>query len=345
MTGALHDAPFLRACRREDTTHTPVWLMRQAGRYMSEYRAVRARVSMLELCKTPALVSEVTVHAATTLGVDAAIIFADLLLLVEAFGLTLTYEEGEGPVIAPPVRDARAVDALPEVDADALAYVYDAIAHTRAALPPAMPLLGFAGAPFTMAAYLIEGGSSRQFQRTKSFMYGDEGAWNALCAKIVRATAPYLARQLTAGAQAVQIFDSWVGCLSPADYRRYVLPHTRALCAALPQDAPVIHFATGNPALLADMRAAGGSVMGVDWRCDLDDAWRTIGHDTAIMGNLDPLALFAPRDVLERAARDVLNRAQGRRGHIFNLGHGIVPQTPVDNVRRLVRFVQETTSG
>ena len=334
-------SPFLRACRREPVPFTPVWLMRQAGRYMKEYREVRARASMLELCKSPELVSEVTVFAAKRIGADAAILFADLLLIVEPLRLRLEYAQGEGPVIEPAVRSGRDVDALREVHPDDLSYVYDAVRRTRADLPEALPLIGFAGAPFTVASYLIEGGSTRHFERTKALMYRDEGAWNALLAKLVRATAGYLARQVEAGAQALQVFDSWVGCLSPSDYRRYVRPHTAALFAALPPGVPAIHFGTGAGALLADMRESGGSVLGLDWRVELGPTWDALGPDTAVMGNLDPLVLLAEPATIRREVVRILAEAAGRPGHVFNLGHGILPETPVENVCLLVELVHE----
>jgi uroporphyrinogen decarboxylase len=336
-----HDSVFLRACRREPVPYTPVWLMRQAGRYMPEYRAVRAKMSMLELCKSPDVVSEVTCFARRRIGADAAILFADLLLIAEPLGVTLTFAAGEGPVLEPAVRDGAAVDRLREVDPAELAYVYDAVRAVRRDLEPGIPLIGFAGAPFTVASYLIEGRGSRHFEHVKAFMYGDEGAWNALMAKIVRGTTGYLERQLEAGCQALQVFDSWVGALSPADYRRYVLPHTRALFRALPAGVPVIHFGTGTATLLPDLRAAGGSVIGFDWRVELDRAWAQVGHDVAVMGNLDPLVLFAAIPVLERETDRILAEAAGRDGHIFNLGHGILPGTPVDHVVRLVDHVHE----
>jgi uroporphyrinogen decarboxylase len=335
---------FMKACRREPVPHTPIWLMRQAGRYMKEYREVRARVSMLELCRTPELVSEVTVFAARRIGADAAILFADLLLIVEALGLALEYNRGEGPGISPPVRDRAAVDRLREVDPESLAYVYDAVRRTRADLPGALPLIGFAGAPFTVASYLIEGGSTRTFAHTKRFMYADEGAWRALLEKIVRGTTAYLNRQLDAGAQALQVFDSWVGCLSPADYRRYVQPYTAQLFAGLRPGAPVIHFGTDTASLLPDMKTAGGTVLGFDWRVDLDAAWQRVGHDVAVMGNLDPIVLFADPDTIRAQARRILDQAAGRNGHVFNLGHGILPETPVEHVVRLVEMVHEMSA-
>jgi uroporphyrinogen decarboxylase len=334
-------SPFMQACRREPAPYTPVWLMRQAGRYMKEYRDVRARVSMLELCKSPELVSEVTTYAAGRIGADAAILFADLLLIVEPLGLALEYSQGEGPVIAPAVRDAAAVDALREVDPEALGYVYAAVRQTRADLPASVPLIGFAGAPFTVASYLIEGGGTRHFQHTKRFMYGDEGAWRALMEKIVRGTAEYLNRQADAGCQALQIFDSWVGCLSPADYRRYVRPYSAALIAELRPGVPVIHFGTDTTSLLPDIKAAGGTVIGLDWRVELDRAWQGLGHDVAVQGNLDPIVLFAEPAVIRAQVERILAQAARRPGHVFNLGHGILPGTPVDHVIRLVEMVHE----
>ncbi len=344
-SGGWDETPFMRACRGLGVPWTPVWLMRQAGRYMEEYRRIRAQVSMLELCRSPDLVSEVTVHAAETLNVDAAIIFADLLLIVEPLGLKLEYLAGEGPAITPPVRDGAAVDRLREVEPAELSYVHDAIRQTRADLVDRIPLIGFAGAPFTVASYVVEGGASRNFLHTKTFMYGHEGAWNALMEKVVRGTITYLEGQVEAGAQALQLFDSWVGCLSPADYQRYVQGHTARLLAALPAEVPVIHFGTGTGDLLPHMRKAGGTVLGADWRVDLDVAWERVGHDLPIMGNLDPLILFAPQSIMQREVERILAQAGGRPGHIFNLGHGILPGTPVNNVRRLVDLVHELSSS
>ena len=340
-----HDSPFLKACRRESAPFTPVWLMRQAGRYMAEYRAVRAKVSMLELCKSPDLVAEVTTFAQRRIDADAAILFADLLLVVEPMGLTLEFTEGEGPRITPPVTDGAAIDRLREIDPDALGYVYDAVRATRAALAADVPLIGFAGAPFTIASYVIEGGGSRTFERTKALMYGDPGAWDALLALIVRGQVAFLNRQIDAGCQAVQLFDSWVGALSPADYRRYVKPHVSRLIAGLTAGTPVLHFGTGTATLLADMAEAGGDVIGLDWRTELGTAWDALGPRVAVMGNLDPLTLFAPPEVFEREAARILDEAAGRTGHVFNLGHGILPKTPVDSVRRLVDFVHARSAA
>jgi len=335
----LRRSPFMRACRREPLPSPPVWLMRQAGRYMKEYREVRDRVGFLELCRNPDLVAEVTVYAAQRLGVDAAIVFSDLLLPVESFGLRLAFEKGDGPSISPPIRSGADVDRLrePELEAD-LGYVFEGIRATRRALPADMPLIGFAGAPFTLASYMIEGGGSSAYRHTKSLFYRDPGAWNALLARIVRLTSAYLNGQIAAGAQAVQIFDSWVGCLSPDDYRVFVLPHVRTLVAALTPGVPVILFGTQTTSLLPHFKTAGAGVVGVDWRVDLVEAWDRLG-DVAIMGNLDPIVLFAPREEVVRRTKVLLGRASGRPGWIFNLGHGILPHTPVDNVVALVETV------
>jgi uroporphyrinogen decarboxylase len=338
---ALGDSPFMRACRRKPVPYTPVWLMRQAGRYMREYREVRARTSFLELCKTPDLAAEVTVTATERLNVDAAIIFADILLIVEPLGIELEFAKGEGPTIHNPVRTASDVERLREVEAvESLDYVFEAIRRTRRALRPNLPLIGFSGAPFTLASYIIEGGGSRNYVHTKRLMYADSGAWHAMMSLIARALVKYLNAQIEAGAQAVQLFDSWVGCLSPDDYRQYALPHTRAIIQNIKPDVPVLHFGTGTAALLELMREAGGDVIGLDWRVDLRDAWRRLG-DVAVMGNLDPVALFANRDFIREQAKRILERAEGRPGHIFNLGHGILPETPVENVIALVDAVHE----
>ena len=338
---ALLESPFMRACRREPAPYTPIWLMRQAGRYMREYREVRSRVGFLELCKTPDLAAEVTVTAANRLNVDAAIIFADILLILEPMGIDLEFAKGEGPVIHNPVREARDVERLREVETiESLDYVFEAIRRTRRALRPDLPLIGFSGAPFTLASYMIEGGGSRNYVYTKSLMYEDSGAWHAMMSLISRALVRYLNAQIAAGAQVLQLFDSWVGCLSPEDYREYVLPHTRSVIRNLTPGTPVIHFGTGTASLLELMKEAGGDVIGLDWRVDLRDAWERLG-DVAVMGNLDSVALFARQDFIRAQARRILERAGGRPGHIFNLGHGILPETPVENVIALVDAVHE----
>jgi uroporphyrinogen decarboxylase len=330
----------MRACRREPVLYTPVWLMRQAGRYMREYREVREKTTFLELCKNPALAAEVTVTAVERLGVDAAIIFADILLILEPLGIELEFAKGEGPVIHNPVRKPSDVDRLRELhDAHELEFVYQAISQTRSALKPDIPLIGFCGAPFTLASYMTEGSGSKNYVHTKQLMYDDPGAWHAMMALISRALAKYLNAQIAAGAQAVQLFDSWVGCLSPDDYREFVLPHTRDVISNVTPGVPVIHFGTGTASLLELMREAGGDVIGLDWRVRLDEGWQRVGHDVAVMGNLDPIVLFAKQDVIRRQAERILVQPEGRPGHIFNLGHGILPETPVENVIALVEFV------
>jgi uroporphyrinogen decarboxylase len=331
----------MRACRREAVSFTPVWLMRQAGRYMKEYRELRERVPFLELCKRPELVSEVTVTAAERIGADAAILFADILLVVEPMGLNLEYSRGEGPVISPPIRLAADVDQLRELDPAALEYVYQGVRQTRADLRPQTPLIGFAGAPFTVASYMVEGGASRGFEVTKQMMYRDPGAWHELMRKIARGLIHYLNRQIEAGAGALQLFDSWVGCLSPEDYQAFVLPHSRAVVQGIRAGTPVIHFGTGTATLLEEMREAGGDVIGLDWRVELDRGWEQVGYGRAVQGNLDPVVLLADVPTIRDRAARILARAAGRPGHIFNLGHGILPTTPVDHVIALIDAVHE----
>jgi len=307
---------------------------------MPEYRAIRSKVTFLELCKSPELATAVTVTATERLGVDAAILFADILLILEPLGLALEFAKGEGPSILNPIRTAADVDRLrPFDDVAPLAFVMEAVRSIRAALAPCTPLIGFAGAPFTLACYAIEGGGSRHYEQAKTFMYRDVGAWNALLDRLTGATALYLNAQAAAGAQALQVFDSWVGTLSPHDYGRFVQPHMARLFAALDPAVPAIHFGTGTSALLELQRDAGGTVIGLDWRVELDRAWQRLGPGVAVQGNLDPVALLAPLDEIESQARRILGLAAGRPGHIFNLGHGILPDTPVDNVRALIDFV------
>jgi len=343
---ALRDSIFMRACRREPVPYTPIWLMRQAGRYMREYREVRERLSFLELCKNPSLAAEVTVTAAERLSVDAAIIFADILLITEPLGLELEFAKGEGPVIHNPVRTAKDVDLLRELEeVESLQFVFDAIRETRRALPKGLPLIGFAGAPFTLASYIVEGGASKNYIHTKTLMYNDSGAWHAMMSLIARGLVLYLNAQIAAGAQAVQLFDSWVGALGPDDYRQFVLPHTRSVIRGVKEGTPVLHFGTGTAALLELMREAGGDVIGLDWRVRLDEAWARVGYDVGVMGNLDPVALFANQDHLRAQAALILKQAGGRAGHIFNLGHGILPETPVENVVALVDAVHELSAA
>jgi uroporphyrinogen decarboxylase len=332
---------FLRACRREPVDCTPVWFMRQAGRYLAEYRALRQRYSLLTLCKTPELAAQVTLQPIQRLPVDAAIIFTDLLIPVEPMGLKLVFAEHEGPIIENPLRGVSEIEALRAVDPEAdLPFTLEALRIVCRELGGKVPLIGFAGAPFTLASYLIEGGGSRHYLQTKMLMYHRSQAWHMLLDKLAQMTTAFLRAQIKAGAQAVQVFDSWVGCLCPEDYRTYVLPHTRRVIEGLRDTGtPVIHFGTGTATLLGGMRAAGGDVIGVDWRIPIDEAWHQIGDDVGIQGNLDPVALFAPLVEIERRVDDILRRAGSRPGHIFNLGHGILPETPVDHVVAVAEMV------
>lgn len=337
-----YNSPFMRACRQEPCDVTPVWLMRQAGRYMQEYREVRSKMTFLELCKNPSLCSEVMCTAVNRLGVDAAIIFSDLLPILEPMGLDLEFAKGEGPVIHNPVREGGDVDRVLELESvDALHFVMETVRLTRADLPADLPLIGFSGAPFTLASYMIEGGSSRTYLNTKTLMYRDHGAWKALMGRLSRAITKYLNAQIAAGAQCVQLFDSWVGSLSTRDYKAYVFPFVKDIISHLTPGVPVINFATGNPALLPLLTAAGGDVIGIDWRISLDEAWKTVGFHKAVQGNLEPLVLLADRQTIRERAKEVLDQAKGRPGHIFNLGHGVVQQTPVDNAIALVDAVHE----
>ena len=334
---------FLRACRRERVDRTPVWFMRQAGRYLPEYRAIRAQHSLLEICAQPDLAAEVTLQPVRALGVDAAILFADILLPLVPMGIDLEFAAGEGPVIHNPVRTAADVEALRPVDPlGALGSVLEAVRLVRRELDGKTPLIGFAGAPFTLASYLIEGGGSRHYIKTKRLMYGHPSVWHGLMGKLARVVADYLLAQIAAGAQAVQLFDSWLGALGAEDYAEYVLPYSQVILREVrATGVPAIHFGTGTATLLPLMKTAGGDVIGLDWRAPLDWGWAQVGADTAVQGNLDPAALFAPRPVLERRVRAILEQAAGRPGHIFNLGHGILPETPVDNVKAVVHMVRE----
>jgi uroporphyrinogen decarboxylase len=341
----LADHPLMRACRREPVPYTPIWLMRQVGRYLPQYKRVRDRHPFLEMCRNPDLAAEVTLAAVERLGVDAAIIFADILLPLLPMGLGLRYEAGDGPMIERPIRTEADLRKLPNVAvAEALGFVTDAIIIVRRALSNRTPLIGFAGAPFTLASYLVEGGSSRQYQATKTLMYTEPAVWHQMMELLARITAEYLKLQIDAGANVVQLFDSWVGNLGPEDYRRFVLPYTGRVIGAIPAGVPVIHFGTVTGTLLELMREAGGDVIGLDWRIDLAEAWHRLGPGVAVQGNLDPVALFADIPEIKRRAREVLKRAGGRPGHIFNLGHGILPETPVDHVVALVDMVHEMSA-
>ena len=336
---------FLRACRREPVDRTPIWLMRQAGRYLPEYRAVRERYSMLDLIRTPEQAVEVTLQPLRRFDLDAAIIFADILPPLIGMGVDLEFAKGEGPVIGNPVRSRRDIERLvvppPEEN---VPFILEAIALARRELDSKVPLIGFAGAPFTLASYIVEGGSSRNYLHTKRLMYGDASGWRVLMDKLARLVGEYLQAQVRAGAQAVQVFDSWAGCLSPGDYRDFVLPYVlRSLAPVREMGVPVIQFSTGTAGIVLGtpeiLRETGATVTGVDWRVDLDRAWEALGHDMAIQGNLDPVVLFAGPDQIERQAARILSAAGGRPGHIFNLGHGILPETPIESVRALVDFV------
>ena len=335
----------MKACRREAVPRAPVWLMRQAGRYMAEYRAVRKQHSLIEICKTPEIAADVTITAAEKLGVDAAIIFADLLLPLEVMGLPFRFEAGEGPVIEKPVQSAADVKAIRTDRAADLGYVAESVAKVAKHFGAKLPVIGFCGAPFTLASYMIEGGGSRHYVKTKKFMYIEPQAWDALLGKLVDVLAAYGAEQVRAGADAFQVFDSWVGCLSEEDYRDCALPHTRELIARLRKTGvPVIYFGTDTATLLPSMTETGAEVIGVDWRIPLDEGWNRIGHNRAIQGNLDPVALFADKGLLREKVEAVLDQAGGRNGHIFNLGHGILPETPVENVKALVEWVHELSA-
>ncbi len=339
---AAPESRFVKACQAQPVDRTPVWFMRQAGRYMPEYRAVRKQYSLIEICKRPAIAAEVTVTAAEALGVDAAIIFADLLLPLEVMGLPFHFAAGEGPVIDRPVREKADVARLRTDRASDLGYVSEAVRLVSKHFGTSLPVIGFCGAPFTLASYMVEGGSSRHYIHTKKMMYSAPAVWDELLAKLVVVAGEYAAEQVRSGADVVQVFDSWVGCLGVEDYRRYVLPRTAELVRNLQQTGvPIIYFGTETATLLPAMKQTGAEVIGLDWRIPLDEGWRNLDFEGAVQGNLDPALLFAGVKELESRAKDILDRAAGRPGHIFNLGHGILPETPVENVRALARFVQE----
>ena len=334
---------FLRACRREPVDVTPVWFMRQAGRYMSDYRALRQRYSLLDICRTPELAVAVTLQPVDVIEVDAAILFSDLLVPFTPMGLNVDFVKGEGPSIENPIRFAADVERVRRFEPrEALAHVLETIRILRSELAGRVPLIGFGGAPFTLAAYAIEGGPSAGYARTKAFMYSEPAAWHQLCERFAEMMADYLAAQVEAGVQALQIFDSWAGALGRDDYREFALPHTSRIFSALEKSGvPLIHFGVGTTAILPDITEAGGDVIGLDWRLPLDEAWAIVGHDCAVQGNLDPTLLLAPRDRLFAAADDVLRRAGGRAGHIFNLGHGVLPDTSLEQVQELAKHVHE----
>jgi uroporphyrinogen decarboxylase len=337
--------PFLRACRRQSTPYTPIWLMRQAGRYLKGYRALRKKYSFLDMCKNPELAAQVTLQPIEKFKLDAAIIFSDILIPLEPMGVEFEFAKGEGPVFHHPLRERKDVERLslfePEEE---ISFLMKAIRIVRKELEGKVPLIGFSGAPFTLASYIIEGGHSKNYVLTKSLMYQDRPTWDTMMQKISEMLIRYLNAQIRSGIQALQIFDSWVGCLSPGDYEEYVLPYSRKIMEGVGKSVPLIHFATSNSTLLELMKRAGGDVIGVDWRVDIEEAWARLGHDVAIQGNLDPVILLGPVDLIERSVKKILDRIGGRPGHIFNLGHGLLPNTPPDHVTALVDMVHEYSS-
>jgi len=335
---------FLKACRREPVDVTPVWFMRQAGRYMAEYRALREQHSLLEICRTPDLATEVTLQPVRRIEVDAAILFSDLLLPLEPMGLPFDFVKGEGPQIERPIESSSDIDKLKVFEPrEALAHVLESIGLIQQELHGRVPLIGFSGAPFTLASYAIEGGHSNNFARTKSLMYGHPDAWHLLCDKFATIVGDYLVAQIEAGVDAVQLFDSWVGTLSAADYREFALPHTKKIFDTVGARVPTIHFGTGTATMLEDLRDAGGDVIGVDWRVPIDEAWDQIGFEHGVQGNLDPTLLLGPTRRMLDQAEDILDRVGGRPGHIFNLGHGILPSTPVEHVQMLAQYVHRAS--
>ncbi len=339
---AAPNSLFVRAAKAQPTDRTPVWFMRQAGRYMPEYRAIRKQYSLIEICKKPEVAAQVTIEAAEILKVDAAIIFADLLLPLEVMGLPFHFAAGEGPKVGSPVRIRQDVAALRTDCAADLGYVSEAVKLVSKHFGDKLPVIGFCGAPFTLASYMIEGGGSRNYVFTKKMMYSAPEVWSKLMGKLVSVTSEYSTEQVRAGADTIQVFDSWVGCLSVEDYRRYVLPHAADLVKRLQKaGVPVIYFGTDSATLLPSMKETGAEVIGLDWRIPLDAGWQSMGFKGSVQGNLDPVLLFANWKELKARAEDILRRAAGRRGHIFNLGHGILPETPVDNVKALCDFVRE----
>jgi len=332
---------FLKACRGEQTAYTPVWLMRQAGRYLPEYQAVRGGVDFLTLCKTPELAAKVTKQPIDILGVDAAILFSDILIPVEAMGMHLEFSDKKGPVLNDPIRTKAGVDRLviPDTE-DSMPFVLETIRRLRAEL--AVPLIGFSGAPFTLATYMIEGGSSKNFLNTKKMMFQNPGLFHAFMEKITQTVITYLASQIKAGAQAVQIFDSWAGVLSPEDYREFAVPYVKTAVSELRKEGvPIIYFVNDCSALLGDVKKSAADVVGIDWRVDLREAVKKLGKKFVVQGNLDPCALFLPKEKIEDRVKDILWKGEFAKGHIFNLGHGILPETPVENAQAMVEAVHK----
>jgi len=340
-----HQYPFLKACRRQPTEYTPIWLMRQAGRYMKEYRALRKKYSFLEMCKNPEVAAQVTLQPLDKFKLDAAIIFSDILIPLEPMGVEFEFAKGEGPVFHRPVREMKDVERLKIIEPEEeIPFLMESIRIVRRELEGKIPLIGFSGAPFTLASYMIEGGHSRNYTLTKGLMYQNRPAWNLLMEKVSEVLIRYLNAQVRAGVQALQVFDSWVGCLTPGDYEEYALPYSKRVMDGVNKSVPLIHFATSSSTLLERMKQAGGNVIGVDWRVNLGEAWARIGYDVGIQGNLDPVVLLGPVNLIKKEVKRILDQAEGRPGHIFNLGHGILPNTPVDHVAALVDMVHEYSS-
>jgi uroporphyrinogen decarboxylase len=337
--------PFLMACHRQPTPYTPIWLMRQAGRYMKEYRALRKKYSFLEMCKNPELAAQVTLQPVEKFRLDAAIVFSDILIPLGPMGVEFEFAKGEGPVFHHPLRERKDVEKLRVFDPEEeITYLMEAIQIVRKELEGKIPLIGFSGAPFTLASYIIEGGHSKNYIITKSLMYQARPTWDALMEKISEVLIRYLRAQIRSGVQAIQIFDSWVGCLNPGDYEEYVLPYSKKVMDGIGGSVPLIHFATSSSTLLELMKRAGGDVIGVDWRVNIGEAWARLGYGVAVQGNLDPVILFGPIDLIEKEVKKILDSVGGRPGHIFNLGHGILPTTPPDHVAVLVDMVHEYSS-
>lgn len=336
---------FLKACRRQPTSYTPIWLMRQAGRYLKEYRTLRKKYSFLEMCKNPELAAQVTLQPVEKFKLDAAIIFSDILIPLEPMGVEFEFAKGEGPVFHHPLREKKDMERLvlfePEEE---ISFLTKTIQIVRKELEGKVPLIGFSGAPFTLASYIIEGGHSQNYVLTKSLMYQDRPTWEGLMEKISEVLIRYLNLQVRSGVQAIQMFDSWVGCLSPADYEDYVLPYSKKVLKNVSKTVPLIHFATSNATLLELMKKAGGDVIGVDWRVNIGEAWVRLGYDVAVQGNLDPVILLGSVDLIEKNVKKILDTIGNRPGHIFNLGHGILPNTPPDHVAALVDMVHEYSS-
>ncbi len=332
--------PFIEACYRRRTEYTPIWLMRQAGRYLKEYRELRKKFSFMEMCKNPELSAEITLLPIKKLDVDAAIIFSDLLIPLEPMGIELEYSKKDGPQILKPIREMKQIEKLRLYDPEEeLYFLLKAIKIVRRELNGRIPLIGFSGAPFTLASYLVEGGHSKNYVFTKGLMYRDYACWDVLMSKLSEILIRFINVQIESGVQAVQIFDSWVGCLSPSDYEQYVLPYSKKVIDGINKNVPIIHFATSSSTLLNLMKTAGGDVIGIDWRIDLAKAWEDLGYEVAIQGNLDPVVLLGPIELIEKETKRIIDNVRGRPGHIFNLGHGVLPNTPFDNVKYLIELV------